>query len=842
MESATEQLKDEIETLTAVYDNHEISIVEIDAQSIQITYTLKLITIYEINIIFTINTQNNKMQLSIMNTTNTMKEVPSKIRNTIKNIIYEQYDQQQADEMPIFQCIAYCNDELVVDEELIKDLKSPNNITFDATSIINDKNSMEHHSNIENNTVDIWDISHRSDRTMNEGKTRKIHKNKRGHKLPTNADYMQFNRPQIIAANSFSGKRAIRPRLQTDINTEMNEYLNQKQPIYHSKWSRYRPRFEKGKRELIQVKVKESHNDIDINQHVDNLKQSAHLYRLKIVMRQYTKYPHKQIHQSVSIILGDFLYLIQHYSKDEEFEIIANELGQCDINNCKILYQHFGQRDHSFGADGLVCEILSKIHCYYQHCYDIGNKLSSKDKEIINKFNETKTDDGHWINKIFLKTNEILWNKRKSVVNINTISHRYAKKFNQLSVNLDANENIDDKNMDEVYVEHVAMFNFGKRFDYSGRNNSKDILVVKPKHSSLKQELISNHIAKITVQQFNLEHDKAQVHFASRYRKQNYKWEKMSIEHVLSLMIYSNYTELQSQFSKTYRNNIDDHSSYYYLGKYLKESTHKFGTSIYKGYPKIFYHGIGELLTFPRYIDDICICCPLSTSTKFEVATNFTNQNNGLIVQFGDFYGYSSSSPKYFALAWLSDYGNENEHLFIQNSPNYKLSIDNIVNASTGCEHKILITALRIIDCAFGASKYGNISVSNQLDALITQIIENQLSNELDSVYESSKYLTDYAKNMINIYCQNKTSMQIILNEKHLSKYNFLQKVFVPDTISIQLQSLYVMFPKIKTIHVKDANNTLDLCKTSIDNHYTAFDSLKIHIHTNSSKIYFDRK
>eukprot|EP01083_Nonionella_stella_P149258 473793_1 len=112
MLSATAQLKDEIETLRSVYGNDEISIVEADKQSIRITYTLKLADTSEINIIFIINTQNNNMQLSIMNLPNTMKEVPKKIRNTIKKMIDEQYKQQQTDDMPIFQCITYCNDEL----------------------------------------------------------------------------------------------------------------------------------------------------------------------------------------------------------------------------------------------------------------------------------------------------------------------------------------------------------------------------------------------------------------------------------------------------------------------------------------------------------------------------------------------------------------------------------------------------------------------------------------------------------------------------------------------------------------------------------------------------------
>eukprot|EP01083_Nonionella_stella_P168119 566723_1 len=71
--------------------------------------------------------------------------------------------------MPIFQCITYCNDEL--NDELNQRMNDskPKNITFDATSIIDDANETGHHSNLKST----------------ENKPHILHKKKRGRALPT---------------------------------------------------------------------------------------------------------------------------------------------------------------------------------------------------------------------------------------------------------------------------------------------------------------------------------------------------------------------------------------------------------------------------------------------------------------------------------------------------------------------------------------------------------------------------------------------------------------------------------------------------------------------------------
>eukprot|EP01084_Bolivina_argentea_P150799 263311_1 len=105
-------------------------------------------------------------------------------------------------------------------------------------------------------------------------------------------------------------------------------------------------------------------------------------------------------------------------------------------------------------------------------------------------------------------------------------------------------------------------------------------------------------------------------------------------------MVYCNFTELQYQFSKTYGDKESDssHAEFFNLGKNLKIAVHKFGTEIREGNIKTFYHGVGKLLLFDEITSDVTnavnIYTPLSTTSSFPVAMNFTNKENGMIVYF----------------------------------------------------------------------------------------------------------------------------------------------------------------------------------------------------------------
>ena len=210
--------------------------------------------------------------------------------------------------------------------------------------------------------------------------------------------------------------------------------------------------------------------------------------------------------------------------------------------------------------------------------------------------------------------------------------------------------------------------------------------------------------------------------------------ENTNLEHILALMMYCNFTELQCHFSKTYRtDNGQKQAQFYHLGKLLKLTVHTFGLCCLGRGFESFCHGIGEKLSFPMILTGqnasdrwpIFMECPLSTSSS----VNFTNNNNGLIVEF---VGEDMNS---FSVSWLSGYANESEYLFLQmshDSPGEGLKITNIYEPGTGMEYKCILRALQIIELDFDHYvPHNDIADREQFKPFIVAIISHQLSKHV---------------------------------------------------------------------------------------------------------------
>eukprot|EP01084_Bolivina_argentea_P175373 303715_1 len=254
-------------------------------------------------------------------------------------------------------------------------------------------------------------------------------------------------------------------------------------------------------------------------------------------------------------------------------------------------------------------------------------------------------------------------------------------------------------------------------------------------------------------------------------------------------------------------------------------SVHKFGTRIHNGFVNTFYHGISKQMQFPTYINQykkgIRINAPLSTSSCFAVATHFADNNNGLIIQFGhakwDIY-----SAKYFATRWLSDYSNESEYLFIQNTQ--LLAINNIFEAKTGCEYGIVLDALQNVEIVMNVN---GLHLYEQVKQPITvKMIQYQLSkydtctsqNDIPWVNKYANELIEtYFKNQINVYI----SCSHLKNFEHVSRlllYNYEEMIEMnkqkttndgyceiepkQTDVSVKLVIISKLFPNVEEISV----------------------------------------
>eukprot|EP01083_Nonionella_stella_P040144 109113_1 len=540
-----------------------------------------------------------------------------------------------------------------------------------------------------------------------------------------------------------------------------------------------------------------------------------HLSRFTETMQKYNEY-HLQMKGTMKIIDGidisettdDFIHLIHKHDNGEAFEFILSKLPQCNIKICRGFrnYRDRTKCDNTKHDCGINLGILDKIHCYFAHSYDIGHRLNTHEaKEIENDIkqqNDTCIDDDiNSINQKMLKMKQISFHTR----NIN------KETMNSL------NERISTKNTQLIYtsVEPISNSNtldFGHEIHYHGGADCCD-QGVSPKYNSLKEELITNKFSRLNIQQFDSEYKKALVHFNTRYCKQrvkpnyydtiyeDYPYEKytLAVHHILSLMVYCNYTHLQCEFSKTYRSGqvINDtlidttHDEFYHLGYNIKIAVHEFGTKIRDGRIKRLYHGLSSVLLLSKYMDHTnCafIYCPLSTTSSMEVALHFA-ANDGMVVELGageqpthELDGmpietqWMSSPTKYFSVQWLSDYASEREFLFVQNDDR-RLMITNITHTATAVDYMWILEALKCINLIISVGLPHPLMVTRtEKNATNILSIIHQLSM-IDASYEKCKHIDQYGEELIKGCFCNTFQEEVVLKYKLMNKSRLMDSV-----------------------------------------------------------------
>eukprot|EP01084_Bolivina_argentea_P178799 309044_1 len=491
-------------------------------------------------------------------------------------------------------------------------------------------------------------------------------------------------------------------------------------------------------------------------------------------------------------ILNIFLHLMHKH--DHQFEIIFNRLDFCDIETCDFFKRNYRNKEKqniilsNFYDEKriLYYQILDKVHCYHQHCFDIGNKLSSEEQKQLSHVDNEFKNESILINTQLQKKQHILSGKKFGLTN--RAQPNETNKFN-------------------------SMYNTGVEFKYGYKDenilNNEKFIPVKAKYNEFKEELLSNNL---TPEQYNSETQKAKIHFDSKYRIELYP-NVSSWDQILALMIYCNYDSLEYVFSKSYRENSrHNHWRFFHLAKLIKMAVRKGGVKVTDGTILSFYHGIGEQLLFPEIIGPqgkgINIYSPLSTSSSFEVAANFTNQNKGLIVEFNKY-----STAKCFNVSWLSDYANESEYLFIQNEA--PLQVVNITNMQSATDYKVIIKSLQIIDLVVASTTncYKE-EITEELRDLVVKICNHLLSLQYPFKYDAFQSLDKYAQDMISTHCKEKKEIFIDCENVIFKKHLCLQKLLLkPKYGGINFEDINLLFPNIQRIVI----NNVNLCKSTLN-------------------------
>eukprot|EP01083_Nonionella_stella_P027055 74415_1 len=498
-------------------------------------------------------------------------------------------------------------------------------------------------------------------------------------------------------------------------------------------------------------------------------------------MRQYND-DYSQIIQNMNQkdlikIVNDYMHVIQQHDADPQFQLILNQLGYCDITNCTKFRRNCRNRmiikdiDYQIQSEyNVAITFMDRMHCHFQHCYD-SDRFSHKCQSL----------------NLYAQFTEKAYHK-----------------YNQLSIENESKHDNDIHN-----IRDDQMYEFGIDFEYGFELEPvtvTDKTKVKATYESFKVELMENPFAKMNIQQFNHEYDCATVLFNSAYCKRNkdFQSEKkdLTVEYLLSLMIYCNYTDLQYEFSKTYRvDNGDKHTYFYHWGKFIKICINFFGTKAYDSNGRKFFHGVSKHLYFKSYLSEIGlrINCPISTSTVFAVASRFA-KTEGLLVEL-QLNALEGFNENYLSLAWLSNYAYEKEYLFAQGMP--KVIISNIIEVKTGCEYVSVFQAIHVMQKLFDAG-YDRISeMDESMQTLLKMMLGDRLSTRITG-YQPFKALSVYGRQISNTFFLERK--RIMVHYWMMRKYcSFLADFLVYlDFEWIQLDHLITLCPNADYLYVSN--------------------------------------
>ena len=407
-----------------------------------------------------------------------------------------------------------------------------------------------------------------------------------------------------------------------------------------------------------------------------------------------------------------------------------------------------------------------------------------------------------------------------------------------------------DKDKKKNQQKQNTFYSFGSRYYYWKwyKNNIDYDIVYNPgyrykdwyinkKFDNLKQEILN----KLDISQFEATKNKATMilnnsmhykYMMSRINTDSYggilhydiaKDVPITIENLMSVIFYTDYSQLSFSFSATFRKRSKNetnqemkqrNSFFWNWSKLLMETVHLYGYRYnYFNWQnpepqiKTLYHGISTMY-FSSFITRFC--GPTSMTRQISVASIFAQK--GIILEIQQHGGYFAHHPFYFNCTFLSCFGNEDERLFIGGAGYCgSWSIDTIPDG--GC---LQLRSIRIMD-----TDENYIWFVRALSILDTIIKGQEISNFRKQFRKSQKFYFKIIHCLIQSYhAQNNTNDNIKnKNDKLTMKIpKYIQSCFAEMVKQIKkvkfdlyyLDRLYPSFQKI----IKFSNN--EKCKKNL--------------------------
>eukprot|EP01084_Bolivina_argentea_P280024 478804_1 len=378
-----------------------------------------------------------------------------------------------------------------------------------------------------------------------------------------------------------------------------------------------------------------------------NLQKCSCLRRICNLLRLYQKTIRNQDISNVYVnidktynetkALNDFNHLL--FCHTHQFEDIynMNNKDECNLHKCISLRRNQRDRCRLTNEENILLnlytdrdnipsqQLLDRMHCYIFHTFDIGYKLTRKEKQEV-VVTEMKNDNNDF-DFIASNINKVVEQKRRTYrnvkrfhrlnANINKYSSIHASQWNRYSYGFrffywsyykNNSSRYDDAEIANRYCEEGVNYE-------PNANSSVGDWYIHNKYYNIKDELLQNTICLISKTQWKNLIQTAGIHLSTnRVRKISCLRKKTAIcyemiygtkiaaKHLIAIMVHSNYDEFQFKFGETFRQKDKNekydelkkrHSSCYWMARYLRECVECFGT--YTECENIvLYHGVNQ--------------------------------------------------------------------------------------------------------------------------------------------------------------------------------------------------------------------------------------------------------
>lgn len=253
-------------------------------------------------------------------------------------------------------------------------------------------------------------------------------------------------------------------------------------------------------------------------------------------------------------------------------------------------------------------------------------------------------------------------------------------------------------------------YNYWSEYKWRGWNNKskqyedyniRDEYYVQLKYNNFKQEIMEYHY--LTKKQYHAVLTKAILYMdtktvksilpspsnkfrgmATRYGLE--QGTKISINHIVSVILYADYTDLSANFTSTFRKDgifeplhvtKERNRKHGWWSKFLRETVQIFGTSGCRSHSYSsrgqyiihdrgslsgpFYSGMSKIMSIPQF--QILLLSPTSTSLHLEVAMKFSGEE-GIIIEFSNDAIHESWKTRAFDVSFISRYKEEEERYY----------------------------------------------------------------------------------------------------------------------------------------------------------------------------------